>query len=98
MAAGSLKTATYPETHWPPEDSDFQAKYDEAVAETDDAARCAIIEEMQQEEYDDGGFIIPIFNNLIDATAASVQGLEARPNVLNLDHFGRGFKNIWLEG
>ena len=48
------------------------------------------------EEYEEGGFIIPIFNNLLDAYAANVQGLEARPNVLNLDHFGRGFKNIWL--
>ena len=98
VAAGSLKSATYPETHWPPEDSDFQANYDAAVAETDDAARCALIEEMQMEEYEEGGFIIPIFNNLIDATTTQVKGLQARPNVLNLDQFGRGFKNIWLEG
>ncbi len=97
VANGSLKTSIYPETHWPPEGSDFEAKYEEAIAETDDAARCAIVEEMQQEEYEDGGFIIPIFNNLLDAHAATVQGLVARPNVLNLDHFGRGYKNIWIE-
>ncbi|MDQ3469538.1 MAG: hypothetical protein M3487_07205, partial [Actinomycetota bacterium] len=87
----------YPETHWPPEGSDFQAKYDQALAETDDDARCAIIEEMQREEHEEGGNLIPFFNNLIDATAANVQGFEARPNVLNLDHFGRGFKNIWID-
>ena len=52
---------------------------------------------MQREEYEEGGNIIPIFNNLIDATAANVQGFVAQPNVLNLDHFGRGFKNIWIE-
>ncbi len=92
---GSLQASTYPETHWPPEGSDFEAKYREALAETDEAARCAIIEEMQREEYEEGGNIIPIFNNLIDATAANVQGFVAQPNVLNLDHFGRGFKNIW---
>jgi peptide/nickel transport system substrate-binding protein len=97
VAAGSLKESTYPETHWPPEGSDFEEKYRQALAETDDAARCAIIEEMQREEYEEGGNIIPIFNNLIDATAANVQGFVAQPNVLNLDHFGRGFKNIWLQ-
>jgi len=97
VAAGSLKTATYPETHWPPEGSDFEAQYLAALAETDDDARCALIEEMQQEEYDEGGNIIPFFNNLIDATAANVQGFVAQPNVLNLDHFGRGFKNIWID-
>ena len=53
---------------------------------------------MQQQEYDDGGYIIPFFNNLLDAYAANVQGFVARPNVLNLDHFGRGFKNIWFDG
>ena len=97
VAAGSLPASTYPETHWPPEGSDFEAKYLEALAEPDEAARCALIEEMQREEYEEGGNIIPIFNNLIDATAANVQGFVAQPNVLNLDHFGRGFKNIWIE-
>jgi peptide/nickel transport system substrate-binding protein len=98
VAAGSLKTATYPETHWPPEGSDFPQLYRQALAETDDEARCAIIQQMQQEEFDDGGFMIPIFNNLLDAYAANVQGFVARPNVLNLDHFGRGFKNISFSG
>ena len=97
VAAGSLKNSTYPETHWPPEGSNFRQLYNQALAETDEAARCEIIEEMQREEYEEGGFIIPIFNNLLDATTVSVQGLVAQPNVLNLDHFGRGYKNIWLQ-
>ena len=67
------------------------------MAETDEEARCEIIQQMQQQEYDEGGHIIPFFNNLVDATAANVQGLVARTNILNLDHFGRGFKNIYFE-
>jgi peptide/nickel transport system substrate-binding protein len=67
------------------------------LAETDDTKRNDIIRKMQQEEYDGGGNIIAVFNNLIDAHSKSVQGLVAEPNVLNLDHFGRGFKNIWLQ-
>jgi peptide/nickel transport system substrate-binding protein len=98
VAAGSLRNATYPETHWPPEGSNFADLYRQALAETDDEARCEIIRQMQQEEYDEGGFIIPIFNNLLDAHAANVNGFVAQPNVLNLDHFGRGFKNISFSG
>jgi hypothetical protein len=26
-----------------------------------------------------------------------VMGAEARANLLNFDHYGRGFKNIWLD-
>jgi peptide/nickel transport system substrate-binding protein len=94
---GSLKNSVYPETHWPPDGSDFAVKYRAAIAEVDEAARCAIVEEMQREEYEEGGNIITIFNNLVDAMAVEVHGLVARPSVLNLDHFGRGYKHIWLE-
>jgi peptide/nickel transport system substrate-binding protein len=97
VQAGSLPTATYPETHWPPEGSNFEELYRQALVETDDDARCEIIRQMQQQEYDEGGNIIAIFNNLVDAHSAQVQGFVPRPNVLNLDHFGRGFKNIWFE-
>jgi peptide/nickel transport system substrate-binding protein len=93
---GSLPTATYPETHWPPAGSNFEELYRQALVETDDDARCEIIRQMQQQEYDEGGNIIAIFNNLVDAHSAQVQGFVPRPNVLNLDHYGRGFKNIWL--
>ena len=34
---------------------------------------------------------------LDDAYKASVHGFVARPNVTNLDHFGHGFRNIWIE-
>jgi len=97
VAAGSLKDATYPETHWPPADSDFTDKYNEALQTVDTDARCAIIHEMQQEEWDNGGFIIPFFNNLLDGVSDYVKGFEARKNLLNLDHFGRGMKRIWLD-
>jgi peptide/nickel transport system substrate-binding protein len=97
VQAGSLKAATYPETHWPPAGSDFEQLYNQALAETDDDKRNEIIRKMQQEEYDGGGNIISVFNNLVDAHSKSVQGLVAEPNVLNLDHFGRGFKNIWIQ-
>lgn len=94
---GALPDATYPETHWPPAGSDFVDLYNQAIAEVDTDKRYAIIEQMQKEEYEEGGNIISYFQNLIDGHAAYVKGAVARPNLLNFDHFGRGFQNIWLD-
>ena len=97
VAAGSLHDASYPETHWPPAGSKFADEYKEALATVDTEARYKIMHAMQEEEYNEGGNIIAFFNSLLDAYSSSVQGLVERPNVLNLDHFGRGFQNIWLD-
>lgn len=94
---GALPSATYPETHWPPAGSNFEDLYNQAIAEVDTEKRYAIIEEMQREEYEEGGNIIAYFQNLIDGHAAYVKGAVSRPNLLNFDHFGRGFQNIWLD-
>ena len=93
----SLDTAVYPETHWPPDGSSFADKYLEALRTTDSNARCEIVRALQEEEYNDGGNIIAFFSNLVDGYRSSVHGFVSRPNVVNLDHFGRGFKNIWLD-
>lgn len=97
VGAGSLPTATYQETKWPPEGSNFEELYTQALAEVDDEKRNAIIREMQTQEYEEGGNIISYFQNLLDGHANYVKGAVARPNLLNFDHFGRGWKNIWIE-
>jgi peptide/nickel transport system substrate-binding protein len=99
VAAGSLNDAVYPETHWPPAEhkEQWDTWYAEALAETDEAKRFEIIKQMQTLEHEEGGNIIWGFNNLLDAAATYVKGLEARPNVLNLDHYGRGMKRVWLD-
>ena len=95
VAASSLKdTSPYPGDHWPPEGSTFADDYAAALAETDDAKRCAIMTKMQQELFDTGGLIIPFFQNTLDAYNERIQGLVERANTLNLDHYGRGFKNL----
>ncbi len=95
VAAGSLKNSSpYPGDHWPPEGSTFKDDYNAALAEIDDAKRCEIMTKMQQELYDTGGLIIPCFQNTLDAYSDRIQGLVERANTLNLDHYGRGFKNL----
>src|SRR4029078_8934143 len=85
-----------PETHWPRADSTFEADYKAALAETDDTKRKVITDKMQKELYDTGGLIIPFFQNLLDAYNGPVQGLVERANTLNLDHYGRGWKNLYF--
>ena len=97
VAAGSLKDVSpYPDDHWPPEGSTFEDDYKAALAETDDTKRKVITDKMQKELYETGGLIIPFFQNLLDAYNGRVQGLVARPNTLNLDHYGRGWKNLFF--
>jgi peptide/nickel transport system substrate-binding protein len=97
VAAGSLKDVSpYPDDHWPPAGSTFEDDYKAALAETDDTKRKVITDKMQKELYDDGGLIIPFFQNLLDAYNGRVNGLVARPNTLNLDHYGRGWKNLYF--
>jgi peptide/nickel transport system substrate-binding protein len=97
VAASSLKdTAPYPDDHWPPAGSTFEADYKAAVAEPDDAKRKVITDRMQKDLYDNGGLIIPFFQNLLDAYNGKVQGLVERSNTLNLDHYGRGWKNLYF--
>ncbi|HEY7044580.1 MAG TPA: hypothetical protein VH419_13000, partial [Nocardioidaceae bacterium] len=89
----------YNETHWPPKSGDgsnFEDLYKQAAAELDDGKRNDIMHQMQQYEYDIGGYIIPFFNNLIDGYAANVNGFVPSKGTLNLDSFGRGFRVMWF--
>jgi peptide/nickel transport system substrate-binding protein len=56
----------------------------------------AYLNQVQQYEYDLGGYIIPYFGNLIDGYASNVQGLVPSKGTLNLDTFGHGFRTIWF--
>jgi peptide/nickel transport system substrate-binding protein len=96
---GSLPNAPYNETHWPPKSgtgSDFGSLYNQAVATTNQATRIGIEHEMQQAEYNAGGYIIPFFGGLIDGYSTKVKGLKPSKGTLNLDSFGHGYRTIWF--
>jgi peptide/nickel transport system substrate-binding protein len=99
VANGSLPTAPYNECHWPPKSgngSDYVSLYQQALAEVDASKRADIIHTMQSEEYNYGGYIIPFFNNLVDAYSSKVQGFEQNRGTLNLDSFGHGYRTIYF--
>jgi peptide/nickel transport system substrate-binding protein len=96
---GSLPNAPYNETHWPPKSgtgSNFVSLYNQAAGTTDQAKRIEIEHEMQQAEYNAGGYIIPFFGGLIDGYSSKVKGLNPSKGTLNLDSFGHGYRTIWF--
>jgi peptide/nickel transport system substrate-binding protein len=97
VAASSLPTAPYPGDHWPPADSTFIDDFNSAVAEVDLDKRKSITDKMQTELYEEGGLIIPLFQNQLDGFNSRLKGLVERPNTLNLDHYGRGYKNLYFD-
>jgi peptide/nickel transport system substrate-binding protein len=100
VANGSLPTSPYNECHWPPKSgtgSNYISLYQDALKETDAGKRADIIHQMQKLEYDYGGYIIPMFNNLVDAYSTKVAGfVNGSKATLNLDTFGHGYRTIWF--
>ena len=93
---GSIPTAPYNECHWPPKDSNYISLYNQALAEKDTNKRCQIVHDMQKLEYDQGGYIIPFFNDLVDGYSTKVSGFQPSKGTLNLDSFGHGYRTIWF--
>jgi peptide/nickel transport system substrate-binding protein len=97
VAAGSLPTSPYNETHWPDTaDQKFLSLYQQALKTVDRKKRASIMHEMQKEEYDNGGYIIWGFSTLLDGYSTKVQGLkQGDKGVLPLNAFGHGYRTIW---
>ena len=65
---------TYNETHW--DNADHRGLVDAAAKELDEAKRGDLLQQAQQIEYDEGGYIIWGFRQQVDAFGATVNGLE----------------------
>jgi peptide/nickel transport system substrate-binding protein len=89
VAQGDLPESPFNETHWPA-DKKFLDLIQQARAETDEAKRADILHECQTMQYEEGGYIIPYFSNIIDAHSAKLGGfVEAK--------CGFPFGNYWLK-
>lgn len=91
-AQGSTPDAPYNETHW--SDPTWQRLVEQADAQTNQTARCALIRRAEQIEYDKGGYIIWGFPNDLDAYSSRVHGLEPDESGIPLTSFG--FSDVWL--
>jgi peptide/nickel transport system substrate-binding protein len=88
VAQGDLPNSPFNETHWG--EGRFERLINEARGEVDEAKRTEILHEAQKMQYEQGGYIIPYFSNIIDAHSAKVGGfVEAKS--------GFPFGNYWLK-
>src|SRR5215218_8174457 len=68
VAQGDLPNSPFNETHW--KDAKFVSLIQDARSEADEAKRKEILHEAQQMQYEQGGYIIQYFSNIIDAHSA----------------------------
>jgi peptide/nickel transport system substrate-binding protein len=74
-AVGSLKGGTYNETHF--DNAKFAGLIAAAQKETDEAKRNTLLQDAQEVEYNEGGYIIWGFRNQIDGISSKLQGLKS---------------------
>ena len=87
-----LPTSLYNETHF--NDPKYTALYNEGVSTLDRAKQRSVIAEMQQIDYDSGGYIIPYFPPIIDGYSSKVNGVI--PSKVGASFNQYDFKNLWL--
>ncbi len=88
-----LSTATQNDTHW--KNANFDAKLLEARALLDQAKRKEIYAELQTLLSNEGGALIPMFGDYLDAASKKVKGV--RPNPMFNLMGARLAEKVWLE-
>jgi peptide/nickel transport system substrate-binding protein len=88
VAQGDLPNSPFNETHWGK--GKFESLINEARGTVDEAKRKEILHQAQQMQYDQGGYIIPYFSNIIDAYSSKVSGFVPAKS-------GFPFGNYWLK-
>ncbi|WP_017584961.1 ABC transporter substrate-binding protein [Nocardiopsis ganjiahuensis] len=93
-AQGSVVGAPYNETMWG-EHEEWLEYLEEARRTADDDARNELIRKAQEIEYEEGGYIVWGFVNLLDAYTNSVHGLEPAVSGHPLGTYA--FHKLWLD-
>jgi peptide/nickel transport system substrate-binding protein len=86
-----LSTADWNDTRW--KRDDFDALLIQARAELDEGKRKEIYSKMGRCLNEDGGLMVPMFNDFVDALASNVQGWEANPNQPQMNW--QSFRTTW---
>jgi peptide/nickel transport system substrate-binding protein len=93
VAQSMLVDSPFNETHW--NDAQYTALYKEANATLNAAKRCQIINEMEQIDFQSGGYIIAAYNKILNVLSPRVNGLVAQASGLPLST--ADIENVWLE-
>jgi peptide/nickel transport system substrate-binding protein len=91
VAQSFLPTSPFNETHW--SDPNYMSLYTQANATLDAAMRRDIEKQMQQIDFNQGGYIIPCFIDSLDAYSTKLAGYTAAKvghplSLFDFEHFG----------
>ncbi|MBY5854985.1 ABC transporter substrate-binding protein [Rhizobium ruizarguesonis] len=92
IAECHMPGATFNETHWGNEQ--YTKLYNEAVGTLDAGKRKEIVHDLMKIDFEEGGYIIPSFNKVVDLLASNVEGLTEARTGYALGHFA--WKSVWL--
>jgi peptide/nickel transport system substrate-binding protein len=70
-------------------DPQFESLFRRAAVEQDEAKRCPIVKQMQQIQFERGGWLIPVFPWTIDAVSKKITGLVPNAVGTSLDGYQR---------
>jgi peptide/nickel transport system substrate-binding protein len=91
VALCMLPNSPYNETHWP--DAAYVALFNKALSTMDATKRAAIVTQLQTIDFEQGSYIIPSYNQIVDLVAHNVNGLSPGA-ILALGDYD--FAKIWL--
>nr|WP_295884228.1 ABC transporter substrate-binding protein [uncultured Devosia sp.] len=92
IAECHMPGAWFNETHWGNEQ--YTNLYNQAVGTVDPGLRKEIVHDLQKIDFEDGGYIIPSFNKIVDLLASNVEGLTQARTGYAMGHFA--WKSVWL--
>ncbi len=87
-------TTGYGETLYEKTNPAYQELFVKASGEGDDNKRKELVKQLQKLDYEDGAYIIPVFNSFADGFTKKLKGVQKRPSQLNLDYYGRGWQDL----
>jgi len=87
-----VPTGPYNETHF--NDPHYTQLFNQALATVDETARTSIVHQMQEIDYNQGGYIIPLFPPVIDGIAANVHGVSPTKTGVPLNNYD--WRQVWI--
>jgi peptide/nickel transport system substrate-binding protein len=87
-----VPSGPYNETHY--DNPQYTSLFNQALKTVDESARTDIVHQMQQIDYDDGGYIIPLFPPVIDGVASTVHGVAPTKTGAPLNNYD--WRQIWI--
>jgi ABC-type transport system substrate-binding protein len=95
LSAGTtyMKGSPWWETHWT--NARLTSLVQQGIGEADPNKRKEIAAAMQQIEYNEGPYILPIFAPCIDAHASSMHGLKPAATAFSFDLYD--YRGAWID-